>query len=189
MTHHAERKYVPINNGRLRIYTVILNPNAQTTPLVMVHGLGAGVGFWALNFPELCKHRTIYAIDVLGFARSSRPKFSSDPLLVEMELVESIEEWRRAVKLDTFILLGHSMGGFLSASYALRYPDRLKHLILVDPWGFKEPPEKVEGPEIIKANTMNLMSTLTPWNPFDGLRLVGPVGTFDFLSRKYFNIF
>ena len=42
-------------------------------------------------------------------------------MLAEMEFVESIEEWRQEMKLDKFILLGHSLGGFLAMSYAIRY--------------------------------------------------------------------
>ena len=60
----------------------------------------------------------------IGFGRSSRPKFSSDALEAEREVVASIEEWRKEMKLNRFILLGHSMGGFLATSYAIRYPER-----------------------------------------------------------------
>jgi len=59
-----------------------------------------------------------------GFGRSSRPAFSTDALDAEREFVQSIEEWRREMKLERFVLLGHSMGGFLATSYAIRYPSR-----------------------------------------------------------------
>jgi pimeloyl-ACP methyl ester carboxylesterase len=42
----------------------------------------------------------------------------------EREFVNSIEEWRREMNLERFALLGHSMGGFLATSYAIRFPDR-----------------------------------------------------------------
>jgi hypothetical protein len=40
--------------------------------------------------------------------------------------VEAIESWRKAVfgPDGKFILLGHSMGGFIAAAYALKYPQK-----------------------------------------------------------------
>lgn len=38
----------------------------------------------------------------------------------ESWFVDSLEEWRRAKKLDRFILLGHSLGGYVAARYALK---------------------------------------------------------------------
>lgn len=34
--------------------------------------------------------------------------------------VDSLEEWRKAKKLDQFVLLGHSLGGYVAARYALK---------------------------------------------------------------------
>lgn len=61
---------------------------------------------------------------MLGFGRSSRPTFSSDALEAEQQMVKAVEEWRREMKLDNMILLGHSMGGFLAASYSISHPNR-----------------------------------------------------------------
>ena len=119
-----EHRLVPIQNGTKVINTVVMNKQSTKTPLVLVHGMGAGVGLWVLNYESLAKNRPLYAFDVLGFGRSSRPKFTKDAEATENEFVESIEEWRKEMNLDKFVLLGHSLGGFLAASYALRYPER-----------------------------------------------------------------
>ena len=65
-----------------------------------------------------------------GFGRSSRTPLSNDALEAEREFITSIEAWRNSLKLDKFILLGHSFGGFLAASYAIKYPERygFKHI-------------------------------------------------------------
>lgn len=49
-----------------KIWTIALNSDSQKTPLVLLHGLGAGVGLWCLNLDAFATHRPVYAIDVLG---------------------------------------------------------------------------------------------------------------------------
>jgi pimeloyl-ACP methyl ester carboxylesterase len=49
--------------------------------------------------------------------------------------VESLEEWREKMNLEKMTLVGHSLGGYLSAVYALRYPERVERLILLSPAG------------------------------------------------------
>ncbi|KRT85198.1 hydrolase [Oryctes borbonicus] len=157
-----------------KIWTISLNPESTNTPLVLLHGFGAGVALWCLNLDSLAVTRPVFAIDLLGFGRSSRPKFSTDALEAERQMVKAIEEWRKEMNLENFVLLGHSMGGFLATSYAISHPHRVKHLILADPWGFPEKPAEssVKIPLWIKV----LAFTLQPFNPLWAVRAAGPFG-------------
>jgi pimeloyl-ACP methyl ester carboxylesterase len=112
------------------VWTCSMNEESENTPIVMVHGFGAGSAFWAMNLEEISKDHPVYAFDSLGFARSSRPEFSDDPEEIEQQFVESIERWREVMGFEKMVLLGHSFGGFQTSSYALKYPERLEHLIL-----------------------------------------------------------
>ncbi|CAG7834793.1 unnamed protein product, partial [Allacma fusca] len=106
------------------IWTVSMNEKSDKLPVVLLHGFGAGIGFWVLNLDSLAKSRPVYAIDHLGFGRSSRPKFSTDPAKAERQFVDAIEEWRKRLNLDKFVLVGHSFGGYLAMSYSITYPER-----------------------------------------------------------------
>jgi len=161
-----------------------------TTPLVFLHGVGTGAALWVLNLTCVAAQRTVYAIDMLGFGRSSHVTFSSDPAIAEMEFVESLEAWRQAMHLDSFVLVGHCFGGYVATSYALRYPSHIRHLLIVDPWGFLEQASEASAissstgsaagdrqvPTPLWVKVLALL--LEPLNPFALLRLAGSWGMF-----------
>jgi cardiolipin-specific phospholipase len=89
---------------------------------------------------------------MLGMGNSARPQFrihAKDPKdkIAEAEswFIDALEEWRKVRKIEKFILLGHSLGGYLAVSYALKYPGRLNKLILASPVGIPEDPWAVNA--------------------------------------------
>lgn len=122
--------------------------------LVMVHGYGAGLGLFYRNFEPVTRLPgwKLYALDMLGMGNSSRPKFkihakSREDQVIEAEsfFIDALEEWRKARNIERFTLLGHSLGGYLAVSYALKYPGHLKKLILASPVGIPEDPYAVSA--------------------------------------------
>ncbi|KAM4056956.1 alpha/beta hydrolase fold domain-containing protein [Hirsutella rhossiliensis] len=122
--------------------------------LVMVHGYGAGLGFFYKNVEPISRipGLRLYALDMLGMGNSSRPSFKihakdKEQQVIEAEnwFIDALEEWRKARRIERFTLLGHSLGGYLAVSYALKYPGRLKKLILASPVGIPEDPYAVNA--------------------------------------------
>lgn len=122
--------------------------------LVMLHGYGAGLGFFYKNFEGLSRVRgwKIYALDLLGMGRSSRPPFKlhakdKKTCITEAEnwFIDALEEWRVERKIERFTLLGHSLGGYMAVAYALKYPGRLNKLVLASPVGIPEDPYAVNA--------------------------------------------
>lgn len=160
-----------------KVWTIEMNSESKETPLVMLHGLGAGIALWVMNLDALAQQRPVYAMDILGFGRSSRPQYSTDAYVCEKQFVKSVEEWRREMNIPNMILLGHSMGGYIASSYALSYPDRVKHLVLADPWGFPEQPSAdSQTAKSIPLWVKAIGFVLTPLNPLWALRAAGPFG-------------
>ncbi|XP_037533119.1 1-acylglycerol-3-phosphate O-acyltransferase ABHD5 [Nematolebias whitei] len=190
------KQFIRISNGsHLWTLTFCSDSVKDKTPMVLLHGFGCGVGLWVQNLEALSQHRPVFALDLLGFGQSTRPLFSTDPREAESLFVESIEQWRAKVGLESMILLGHNLGGFLAASYSIKYPGRVKHIILVEPWGFPECQDTVEADRPIPVWIKALGAMFSPFNPLAGLRLVGPLGPVvvqtlrpDF-KRKFSSIF
>lgn len=159
-----------------KIWTIALNESNQNTPLVLLHGLGAGTGLWVMNYDALSKNRPVYAIDILGFGRSSRPDFDKNSDIAEMQFVRSIEEWRKEVNIDKMILAGHSFGAFLASAYTLNYPKRVQHLILADSWGFPEKPADVNQKYNVPFWVKGIAYVIQPLNPLWAVRAAGPFG-------------
>ncbi|KAJ4164968.1 hypothetical protein LMH87_006620 [Akanthomyces muscarius] len=122
--------------------------------LVVVHGYGAGLGFFYKNLEPMSRMPglKLYALDMLGMGNSSRPAFrihakDREQQVVEAEdwFIDALEEWRQKRKIERFTLLGHSLGGYLAVSYALKYPGHLKKLILASPVGIPEDPYAVNA--------------------------------------------
>jgi cardiolipin-specific phospholipase len=134
--------------------------------LVMLHGYGAGLGFFYKNFEPLSRLKgwQLHALDLLGMGRSTRPAFrikskDREAAIQEAEawFIDALEEWRIKRKIERFTLLGHSLGGYMAVAYALKYPGRLNKLILASPVGIPEDPYAVSAdmPEASDANAQN----------------------------------
>ncbi|EGG23651.1 hypothetical protein DFA_05785 [Cavenderia fasciculata] len=145
-------------------------------PLVLIHGYGAALGFWCANIDFLSKHYTVYAIDLLGFGRSSRPDVKELKTSDQAEefWINSINEWSDVVGLQKFDLLGHSLGGYLSACFTLKYPQRVNRLVLADSWGIPERP--VDYDQHLPTSLKILSKIITPDVPLSILRALGPFG-------------
>ncbi|CAB3408810.1 unnamed protein product [Caenorhabditis bovis] len=171
-------EYVPIRFKNSRIYTVKVesaNEVPEDNPaVVFMHGFGAGVAFWCANLNEIAKSHRVYAFDLLGFGRSSRPIFSSESAIAELEMVEAIEDWRKAMNIEKMVIVGHDFGGYMASAYSIENSQHVAHLILVDPWGFAE---KVEaGEKLIKPyQWMSLLGEYIgkSMNPLTPMRWMG----------------
>ncbi|KAH8113345.1 alpha/beta-hydrolase [Phellopilus nigrolimitatus] len=117
-------------------------PAPRAHPVVLLHGYGAGLGFYFRNYPALARWvaaagAPLHALDWLGMGRSARVPFAvtakradvpSRVAQAEAFFVDSLEEWRAAQNVDKMTLVGHSLGAYLGAAYALRFPERVAKL-------------------------------------------------------------
>ncbi len=98
--------------------------------MVIVHGGGDGARAWLRNAEELSRYYSVYIPDLPGFGRSQS---ASDKFHLP-EYVAFIEDFSQTLGLKHFHLMGHSIGGGIALHYALKFPQKVKGLVLVSSW-------------------------------------------------------
>src|SRR5262245_342340 len=112
-------------NGVLIYYEAL----GQGQPLLILHGgPGASHDYFLPYLLPLARENRLVFIDERGSGRSE--KLDDAKRYTVAAMAEDVEAVRKALKLGTINLLGHSYGGRLAQEYALKYPRSLQRLIL-----------------------------------------------------------
>src|SRR5436190_21660078 len=101
--------------------------SGQGEPLIILHGLFGSSDNWYTLAKVFAQHYTVYTVDQRNHGQSRHSDQFDYNLLTE-DLKGFIEEQ----SIDRPIVLGHSMGGKAAMNLAVKYPDRLRNLIVVD---------------------------------------------------------
>ncbi len=117
----------------------------QRPPLLLVHGFGASTDHWRKNIAQLGKDFEVFAIDLLGFGRSAKPKLQYSGDLWQDQLDEFITQ----VIGQPAVLAGNSLGGYACLCVAAQCPDAAAGLVLLNSAGpFSEEQPNVESEPI-----------------------------------------
>jgi pimeloyl-ACP methyl ester carboxylesterase len=104
-------------------------------PIVFLHGTWTDGSQWVPVMEILGMEFHCLTPDLLGFGESEVPDIHYS---IDVE-VETLAEWMEKLKLEKVYLVGDSLGAWIAASYALKYPEHVRGLILLAPEGAKTP--------------------------------------------------
>ena len=116
----------------------------NTEVILFIHGMGSGVPVWRKNIPELKKQFRCIALDLPGHGYSSKGDFPYNMDFYTGVLFLFMQK----LNLPPLTLVGHSLGGLIVITAALKEPTLIKKLLLVSPAGI-EPYTPVEKQIII----------------------------------------
>ena len=109
--------------------------------LVLVHGFLGGTGYWIPLATSLKDHFDVIAVDLPGFAGSADVP-APDSL---SGYAGTIFAQMDALGIDSFSLLGFSMGGMIAQQAAIERADRIASLILYGSAGVGDLPNRFES--------------------------------------------
>lgn len=104
--------------------------NPQDPPLLLVHGTGAWSGTWVSNTNAMVQAGYgVIAVDLPPFGFSTRPASHDYSRPAQAQRLAALLEH---LQVQPAIVLGHSYGGGPAAELAMRAPERVRALVLVD---------------------------------------------------------
>lgn len=137
-------------------------------PVILLHGWLGSWGLWQETMAYLGRYYRTYALDFWGFGESGKKRGS----YAVQDFVSLVDQFMDRLGIQIAPLVGHSMGGTVSLSVAIQYPQRVSKVVVVSSpmvgyslaW-----PLKLAGRKPIAVVLFNMM-----WAFRLGLRIASP---------------
>ena len=109
---------------------------ADAAPVILSPGLGGSAAYWTPNLAELASNHRVILYDHRGTGRSDRALAFN--VTVE-DMADDVLALMDVLGLDSITLVGHAAGGAIGLALALRAPERLDRLVVVNGWSKADP--------------------------------------------------
>jgi pimeloyl-ACP methyl ester carboxylesterase len=125
--HAQELQHGFAQSGDVKIHYVTAGEGPL---LVMIHGFPDYWYTWRKQIPELAKHFKVVAIDQRGYNKSDQPEGVENYTLTL--LADDIQNVIKHFGQEKAVLVGHDWGGYVAWTCAMRYPDSVDRLVILN---------------------------------------------------------
>ncbi len=101
--------------------------------VILIHGLGADSRHWSANIDALSQNLRVVAVDLIGYGQSDKPLMR----YTVPNFSEYLHGFMQAANIPLATLVGNSLGGWIALDFAIRYPQMVEKLVLVDAAGLR----------------------------------------------------
>ncbi|MGI8803459.1 MAG: alpha/beta fold hydrolase [Solirubrobacteraceae bacterium] len=118
----AHQRWIEIDGSWVKVVDLGSGP-----PVIFLHGLSGCWQNWLENLPSLARDHRVIALDLPGFGESGLPVA---PITITgyARMVDALCD---RLDVDRAAVVGNSLGGFIGAELAIRFPKRVERLCLV----------------------------------------------------------
>ena len=124
-------------------------------PVVFVHGLGGQWQNWLENIPRFAEQRRVIVPDLPGFGASDMP----DEKITIAFYARVVAELMDHLELGPSVVVGNSMGGYISAELAIERSELVERLMLVSAAGVSQM-DVAKRPMLAMAKAIALSTTM-----------------------------
>mgnify|MGYP000005058269 CR=1 FL=1 len=146
------QKTITFKNAKISFSDV-----GKGTAVVLIHGFLENSTMWNTIKPKLSKRNRIVTIDLLGHGKSDCLGYVHTIELFS----EAIEDVLKHLKLRKYILVGHSLGGYVSLQLAKNNPSKIKGLCLLNSTSNEDSEERKKlrfrANKMIQSNFTNMV--------------------------------
>lgn len=113
-----------------------IHGRAGAPPLILSSGLGGSASYWRPNIAAFAAHFRVIAYDHRGTGRSDR---ALPDIVTVDDLADDMLMVMDALGIDRAAIVGHAAGAVAGLALALKAPDRLDRLVIVNGWAKADP--------------------------------------------------
>ncbi len=156
----VEEKFLQIDGNKIRY----LESGDSEKTLVLIHGLGASAERWNQVVPIFADEFHVVVPDLIGFGYSDKPLADYTPDFFS----EFLKNFFIASKITHPSIIGSSLGGQISAGYAVSHSEDVEKLVLVSPSGAMKQSTPALDAYIMAALYPNEQSAKNAFELMDG---------------------
>ncbi len=165
MQSSGEIQYVVVHGYR-RAFRV----QGSGPALLLLHGLGCDSSTWLPVMPELARHFTVIAPDLLGHGESDKP--DADYSLGGY--ANGMRDLLTVLGIDRVTVIGHSFGGGVAMQFAYQFPERTERVVLASTGGLgRDVSPLIRLLTVPGAGQVIRVATWRPWRPVVSRALTG----------------
>lgn len=128
LRQHGATSTTGLSVNGVRLY---YEEHGSGAPILCIHGAGSTALMWADAVDELARLGRVIAYDRRGCARSERPQPYERTSIGEH--ADDAAALLDSLAAEPAVVVGRSYGGTVATDLALRYPDRVRALVLLEP--------------------------------------------------------
>lgn len=170
--------------------------NPYGEPLLLIHGFASNKENWIMLLPFLSKRYRLFVPDLPGWGEST---FDFAESYCIEDQISRLELWTKRYLPEDFHVVGSSMGGGIAALLAVRQPDQVKSLTLMNALGvfgdeltyFERELQQGRNQLVAERLTdvVHMMSTVTSYRRWALTAFLAPLMYQELVSRQHINMY